>query len=142
MNIKSEIGNIGEDIACKYLINRGYEVIDRNYRKPWGELDVVARDGAGVLVFVEVKTMRTDVSRETNLRLSPEDNLTPVKLRKLQRTAALYAGYNQNLVNDDLGWRIDLVAIAIPKDVSRKTSPGINLTNLIKYCDIKHFENI
>jgi Holliday junction resolvase-like predicted endonuclease len=74
--------------------------------------------------------------------LSPEDNLTSTKLKKLQRTAALYAGYNQNLINDDLGWRIDLVAIAIPKDVSRETLVLANLTNIEKYCDIKHFENI
>jgi Holliday junction resolvase-like predicted endonuclease len=141
MNIKSEIGNIGEDIACKYLLSRGYEIIDRNYRKPWGEIDIIAKDGAGALVFVEVKTMRVDVSRETKLG-SPEDNLTSTKLKKLQRTAALYAGYNQNLINDDLGWRIDLVAIAIPKDVSRETLVLANLTNIEKYCDIKHFENI
>ncbi len=141
-NSKSDVGNLGEEIACRYLSDKNYEIIDRNYRRPWGELDVIARDSSGVLVFVEVKTMRANVYRETISGINPEDNLTSSKLRKLQRTAALYVGYNKDLVDDELGWRIDLVAITIPRDVSRETLSYSNLTNLIKYCDVKHFENI
>lgn len=138
MTRKSEIGKLGEDMACQYLLNKSFTLIERNFRRPWGELDIVAKDQKGTLVFVEVKTMRLFNNSEMN----PEDNLTSAKLKKLQRTAALYAGYNEKLINDYAGWRIDLLAIAIPADIARKLTSHSNLTELLKYCDIKHFENI
>jgi putative endonuclease len=49
------LGKIGEDLACAELERRGYEVLERRYRRRGGELDIVARDGRTV-VFVEVKT--------------------------------------------------------------------------------------
>ena len=49
-----EKGNVGEDIACKFLVKNGFNVIDRNYYKKWGELDVVAKRG-NELHFFEVK---------------------------------------------------------------------------------------
>ena len=58
MVTKSETGKLGEDIACEYLVNRGFIIIERNFRKPWGELDIIAKDSKGVLVFVEVKAIR------------------------------------------------------------------------------------
>jgi putative endonuclease len=132
MNKKSEIGKLGEDLACIYLENKGYKIIERNFRKPWGELDIIAKDSKGVLVFIEVKAMR----QFGNAAIRPEDNLTSSKLGKLQRTAELYANSNENLVNDN-GWRIDLIAINLPKDSLYQT-----LTESLKYCDIKHFENL
>jgi putative endonuclease len=106
---KSEIGKLGEDIACEYLVNKKYRICERNFRKPWGELDIIAKDKDGVLVFVEVKTMR----QCGNAAIQPEENLTAAKLKKLKRTASLYAGYNSELINDKKGWRIDLIAIII-----------------------------
>lgn len=125
MTQKSEIGKLGEDLACKYLENKGYRIIERNFRKPWGELDIVAKDKGGALVFVEVKTMNENPS------LNPEDNLTSSKLKKLRRTASLYAGHRQELIKDKKGWGIDLVAISLK-----------NLTDLEKDCEIKHYQNI
>ena len=75
---------------------------------------------------MEVKTIRQYNNQPLNIQ--PEDNLTPSKLKKLQRTASLYVGANENLVGDKKGWRIDLIAIT--------------LTNELKDCDIKYFENI
>ena len=84
MTQKSQIGKLGEDIACEYLVKNGYKIIDRNFRRPWGELDIVAKYRDGTLVFVEVKAMRKNSS------LNPEDNLTKSKLEKVKRTASLY----------------------------------------------------
>jgi putative endonuclease len=112
MNHKSYIGKLGEDIACDYLINRGYKIIERNYREKWGELDIIAKDPENILVFVEVKTIRQLPNAVAELQ--PEDNLTAAKLKKLQRTASMYAGFNENLVDENRGWRIDLVAVALP----------------------------
>lgn len=49
-----EIGKQGEETAAQYLLQRGYEIIERNYRSQQGEVDIIARDGE-YLVFVEVK---------------------------------------------------------------------------------------
>lgn len=150
MNNKSKIGQLGEDIASEYLKTKGYKIIERNFRRPWGELDIIAKDKEGVLVFIEVKTMRQYGNGSANspqdTAILPEENLTSAKLRKLQRTAGLYVGYNSNLVDDNLGWRIDLVAISLSLDFFQKIlreNVSLNkLTNIEKYCEIKYFENI
>lgn len=125
MTNKSEIGKLGEDLAYEYLKNKGYKIIERNYRRKWGELDIISKDPKGILVFVEVKCMR-QCGNAAN-QLLPEENLTAAKLRKLKRTASLYAGSYQELINDKTGWRIDLIAIQIFDSGSH---------------EIKHFENI
>ncbi|MDG6104464.1 YraN family protein [Dactylosporangium aurantiacum] len=56
-NTNQIVGRFGERLAVRHLIARGLVVLDRNWRCPSGELDVVARDGP-LLVFVEVKTRR------------------------------------------------------------------------------------
>jgi len=125
MNRKFQTGQLGEDIACEYLVDKKYKIVERNYRQKWGELDIIAKAPDKTLVFVEVKTLAQ------NLNIQPEDNLTKSKLEKLKRTASLYAGHYQNLIDDKRGWRIDLIAITLN-----------HLTKSYKNCDIKHYENI
>ncbi len=55
---KQIIGNLGEGIICNYLKDKGFEIIERNYWKPWGEIDVIASK-KGTTYFVEVKTVQT-----------------------------------------------------------------------------------
>lgn len=126
MKNTSEIGKHGENVACEYLVSKKYKIIERNFQRPWGEIDIVARDRRGVLVFVEVKTMRE------NPALKPEDNLTKSKLKKLQKTALLYTGTNPKHLWGSVGWRIDLVAITMNN----------NLTNMSSNETIHHYENI
>ncbi|MBM7613640.1 YraN family protein [Alkaliphilus hydrothermalis] len=56
--MKKQLGALGEAKSCAYLINEGYEILDRNYRTKFGEIDIVARKGDTV-AFVEVKTRRS-----------------------------------------------------------------------------------
>jgi|SRR3989338_2435239 len=124
MATKSETGKLGEDLACKYLVGKGYKIIDRNYRKPWGELDIVAKSPDGTLVFVEVKTV---VSHNVNnMLITPEDQLTFAKARKLRKIASWYAGDNQEIISQERGWRIDLLALTISQ----------------KNCLVKHYKNV
>src|SRR2546421_4047891 len=54
---RPELGRRGEQLAAEHLVRRGFQVVERNYRTRWGELDIIAFDGA-TLAFVEVKTRR------------------------------------------------------------------------------------
>ena len=76
-------GAAGEDLAAAELVNRGYTIIERNFRGRGGEIDIIARDG-GELVFVEVKTRR-------NFRFGmPEEAVGKRKADCISRTAMDY----------------------------------------------------
>ena len=111
MSKKSDLGRRGEELACDYLKKKGYKVIERNFLKPWGELDIVARAPDGTLVFVEVKTVSGDPPL-----FRAEDQMTRDKLKKFRRVASLYAGANEKLFNNKKGWRLDLIAITFKGD--------------------------
>ena len=59
MLLKRDIGDIGENAAAKYLKKQKYKILERNYRKTYGEIDIIAEKD-GVLSFVEVKTRKSD----------------------------------------------------------------------------------
>ncbi len=103
------LGKLGEDLACEFLKKKGYEILTRNYRKSWGEIDIVTRAKDGTLVFIEVKTM----AKEGEGLLGPEDQANPVKMAKVRKTCEALVNRNPKLVNEKRGWRIDLVAIVM-----------------------------
>lgn len=85
-----ETGKLGEDVASQWLINNGFEVIERNYLKKWGEIDIVSRR-TDRIHFIEVKA----VSYETKAHLEysvtrgtfrPEELVHGAKLHKLANT--------------------------------------------------------
>ena len=107
--LRKEVGRLGEEIAAKFLQGKGFKIIERNYRKPWGEIDIIA-EKRGTVRFVEVKSVSRenlpDVSREmSNYR--PEEQVHPAKLKKVCRTAELY----MNEKNDDREFQIDVVGV-------------------------------
>jgi putative endonuclease len=63
---RPELGRLGEQLAAEHLARRGYQIVERNYRTRWGELDLVAFDGR-TLAFCEVKTRRTSDSGRSPL---------------------------------------------------------------------------
>lgn len=78
-----KLGNLGEDIACDFLFQKGYTILQRNFKARYGELDIIALH-ENTLVFIEVKT-------RTNLRFgTPEEAITPRKLHELVQTAQYY----------------------------------------------------
>ena len=132
------IGKLGEDLACRYIVKKGYKVLERNYRKPWGEIDIIARADDGTLVFVEVKALK----KSGRIDLEPEDNLTSAKLKKLKRVCATFAAKRPEMVDETKGWRIDLVAIEIPDEMPSPQRWWEKLTNRNKNYVIRHYENI
>ena len=122
----SFIGKLGEDLACGYLKSKGYRIFSRNYREKIGEIDIVAISRNKTLVFVEVKTMKESGNPATNLQnpqiagLAPEDNLTKSKLKKLSRICEVFVAKNPELIKEEKGWRIDLVAISLDEKLEPK----------------------
>ena len=94
-------GRWGEDLAARHYRHLGYEVLDRNWRSPTGELDLVVRDGA-TIVFSEVKARRTD-------RFGPAASAVTVeKQRRIRQLAVEWLRANE-LRADSI--RFDVVAI-------------------------------
>ena len=130
-----QIGSLGEDAAARYLSSLNFSILERNVRMKFGEIDIVARDPKGTLVFVEVKTLnRPSV-------LSPEDNLTHAKFSKLSRACSAYANAHPALITESLGWRIDLVAVVI--DPTIPLAPEYRIISFGKNnFAVSHYENI
>ena len=109
---KKKTGYIGEEAVANHLRRHGFDIIDRNYLKKWGEIDVIARKG-GLVHFVEVKTVSreieasegTSVARGTGYR--PEENVHPSKLKKLHRAIQTWLEER----NYDGDWQIDVAAV-------------------------------
>lgn len=115
-----ELGFLAENIAARHLEDGGYEILDKNYRKPWGEIDIIARKD-GVMTFVEVKAS----ARETE-GLDPETRVDWKKVSKIKRAAAFYL---ENEFGDmEREWQIDIVSVTFEQ------------TN--KKAKIKHFKNV
>ncbi len=127
---KRRIGDIGEEVVCKYLANKGYVVRERNYWKPWGEIDIVA-EKADFISFVEVKTVSRkkeqgtgEFSRET---LRPEENMHPAKIKRLHRAVQTYL--LDHKIPETRDWRIDLACVFL--DFSTKRAKVEMLENIL-----------
>lgn len=106
MALHNETGKIGEEVAEKFLKKKGLEIIEKNYWKPYGELDIVARE-KNIARFIEVKS----VSRETGgvvyrERIRPEENMHPQKIKRLKRIIQTYIVSHE--IDD---WAFDLVLV-------------------------------
>ena len=78
-----KLGKKGEKLACKYLRKQGYKILERGYKNPFGEVDIIARKGE-VLAFVEVKTRLSDSFG------TPSEAVTPARQRKYIQAAKYY----------------------------------------------------
>lgn len=106
-----KIGEIGEGIAIKFLVKHGFLILDRNYTKKWGELDIVAAKDKK-LYFIEVKSVSRNnldnVSQGTLDQYNPEDNMHPWKMKRMARTIQTYI-LSKRL--DDREWQVDLLVV-------------------------------
>lgn len=111
---KQHIGRLGEDIAVKHLENKGFCIIERNYLKKYGEIDIITRKD-DIIHFIEVKSVSYEnnpsVSRVTPDSYRPEDNIHTQKLKRLSRTIQAYL--LSNCQNEDPVWVFDVVTVKI-----------------------------
>lgn len=118
MNNNKAIGKLGEDLSVVYLIKHGYKVIDRNYLKKCGEIDIIATK-KGIIHFIEVKSVSKNISviHETSSeRLSeyrPEDNMHRNKLKRMRRVVEVYLAEHKIALFQY--WQCDLMTVLIDK---------------------------
>lgn len=147
MAIHNEIGKIGEDVASKFLERKGHKIVQRNYWKPYGEIDIVSCEN-NKTHFVEVKTVsyETNDDKDGNISTSevdiksrkgsdngrvshgtyrPEDNLHPRKLQRLSRVIQSYL-----LSHETVGeWQFDVIAVYL--DIKNKKAKVKWLQNIV-----------
>lgn len=99
MKHNQKIGQWGEETATAYLSQRGYEIIAHNARTPYGEIDIVAKQG-DITIFIEVKTLTLSKN------FFPEHNVTARKREHMLACAGHYAA--ENAIDH---WQIDVVAV-------------------------------
>lgn len=93
------LGQIGERVAQEYLKKRGYKILERNYKKPWGEIDIIGQKDKKI-IFFEVKTLKKG-------EILPEEKITFQKRKNILKMVQFYI--NSKKINSK--WQIDLIAI-------------------------------
>ena len=111
------IGDIGEEYAVKYLKKHRYKILSRNYRKRFGEIDIIA-EKKGTVAFVEVKT------RHENPLTRPFEAVDIKKQEKIYRTSLAYI-YENDL---DCQYRFDVCEVYVNRDT-------------LKLIQINYFDN-
>lgn len=124
MKTKKRItGDIGEEIACRFLVKYGFKIVDQNYLKPWGEIDIIAQKQRNIH-FVEVKTIKyhLNVSCETDNYVTreifrPEENVHSAKLKRLHRAIQTYL--SEKHVSHETEWQIDVVTVLLDLETKK-----------------------
>jgi putative endonuclease len=112
------LGKTGERLACRFLMRKGYEIIERNFKTPLGEIDLIAKKGC-LLIFIEVKTRATDFFGPPYLAV------TKRKIVHIVKSARYFLKTKKALMSP---WRIDVVSVEL------------NAHGTIK--DVELFENV
>src|SRR3989338_7145664 len=106
---KRKLGDIGENIACDFLKGRGFAIIERNYLRKWGEIDIIAKK-SNIIHFVEVKTVT-----HGTLEYRPEDNMQPWKLKRLSRAIQTHL-LDKRL---DCDWQLHLITVKMDQQTRK-----------------------
>jgi len=104
---KRRVGDIGENIAIQFLKTKGFIILEKNYWKKWGEIDIIAKN-KDILHFIEVKSvMRENMEDISLLGFDPVDNMHSEKKKRQKRIIETYL-IDKNLEDD---FQIDLMLV-------------------------------
>ncbi len=109
---KRIFGDVGEEIAVSYLTGKGYKIIERNFLRSCGELDIVASK-KGSIIFFEVKTRM----KQEGSAFLPEQSINAKKAANLRKTSTIYLAEGKYLLNQP--WQIDVLAITLDKSTKK-----------------------
>ena len=110
MTNSKKLGEFGEEIAQKHLKKKGYKILAKNFKRKWGEIDIVAKRKKSIS-FVEVKTIFQ------NRDFYPEDEINQKKKRQLRKMAQIYL--REFKIPLESPWQIDIITIEISPDLKR-----------------------
>lgn len=110
-----ETGKLGEELACRYLTERGFRVVERNYTRPWGEIDVVAEKGS-VLHFCEVKSQKTAHPNGESV-FNPAEKVDKRKAARLSRSVQTYL--SERKLSHDTDFQVDILIVRINPDTKK-----------------------
>ena len=117
-------GDLGEKVAQQYLVEHDFSIVEVNYWRKWGEIDIIAKDTNAVIHFIEVKTVSHETKDELENAVAhetwrPEEQVTERKLHQIHKAIQTWLSEN-----DYMGeFKIDVVAVRI---VPRETYATIN----------------
>jgi len=125
------VGRMGENLGCKFLVGRGYSIIEKNYTRKWGEIDIIAKKGE-VISFIEVKTVSREITDEAITGNSfdehrPEDNVHSWKLKRLSRVIQTYISHE--IKKEDIQWQFDILTVLL--DIKRKKVKIYHLKDIV-----------
>ena len=98
-----DLGKAGENAVCKLLVSRGFTLIEANYRRKCGEIDLIMAKGE-IVSFFEVKTV--SISRET---YRPEENIHETKLRKIGKTIQIWLAHHG--LDESKDWNFNVACV-------------------------------
>ncbi|MEI6057412.1 MAG: YraN family protein [bacterium] len=124
-NSKKEVGNLGEDIACLFLERKNYHIIERNYLKKWGEIDIVAVKDS-ILTFIEVKSV-VDNGGSRGGGFRPEENVHKQKRLRLRRTIQTCMAQLGRGIDTEFLFHV----VVVRMDVGRRRARVLFLENII-----------
>jgi len=108
---KRKFGDIGEGIAQDFLLKKDFVIFEKNYQKPWGEIDIVAKKD-GIIRFIEVKTSKY----YPNSGFTPEIRVDNRKIKALKRVCETYLAERRLLKIQE--WQIDVISVILNEDDS------------------------
>ena len=111
MDPRQRLGRAGEDLVCSWLRSSGWQVVERNARTRYGELDLIALTPDRQLVFVEVKTRRARGSRGP---ATPAESVGPEKARRIRRLAAAWLQNRSGVSAESI--RFDVAGVEVGAD--------------------------
>lgn len=118
---KRNVGDTGEDIVVKQLVKHGYKILDRNYSRKWGEIDVVAKKNK-VLHFIEVKAVTQAIRKMSNRGVSyetfsPEDHVNYAKKQRLARIVQTYL--SEKHVSSETPYQVDVAVVFLDFNIRK-----------------------
>ena len=122
---KLKIGPLGESVVCKFLREHEYVILERNYRKIWGEIDIVA-EKQGITHFFEVKTVSRESKKSAGRGIGPEENLHTRKIKRLDRAIQSYLQEHKEAQGGK--WQLDAAMVWL--DTAQKTAEIEVLENI------------
>jgi len=123
---KQKIGKIGESIAEKFLKKKGFLILEKNYTKKWGEIDIVT-EKSNKIHFIEVKSVSYLPNKKETREYQPEENMHLWKRKRISRTIQTYLVDKQ--IPEEKEWQVDLLVVYM--DLKNKKARIKTIENIV-----------